>query len=301
LCTLDIIQLTDHAPARNEKLRALRQTVAAGGPATNAAVTFAHCGGSAHLLTGLGRHALVAGIVDDLATHRVSVRDLAPERSEPPAVSSIVVTQATGDRAVVSTNASSYVLHIPEDLDQLVAKANVVELDGHHMALAQSAAEAAADRSVLTVLDGGSWKPGSERLLRYIDVAVCSADFRPPGTATPTEVLGFLLDAGVRRAAITQGSQPVLWREEAAGGEIPVPRVEVADTLGAGDILHGALAYALATGPQGTASFSSALELATTVASRSCRSFGTRTWMLNATPTTPPGYSASGRPSQAHR
>jgi sugar/nucleoside kinase (ribokinase family) len=108
-------------------------------------------------------------------------------------------------------------------------------------------------------------------------------------------VLGFLLDSGVRQAAITRGSQPVLWREEAAGGEIPVPQVEVADTLAAGDVLHGALAYALATDPRDDARFSSALKIATTVASRSCRSFGTRTWMFNVALATPPGYSAAGQ------
>lgn len=295
LCTLDIIQLSDHIPAPNEKLRALQQTVAAGGPATNAAVTFAHCGGSAHLLTGLGRHPLVAGITSDLTAHGVSVRDLASDRSGPPTVSSIIVTRATGDRAVVSTNASDYVLRDPEDLDLLTASADVVELDGHHMGLAQTIAEAAAERSVLTVLDGGSWKSGSEQLLRHIDVAACSADFRPPGTVTPAEVLEFLLDSGVRMAVITRGAQPTLWRGDGAGGELPVPTVKVADTLGAGDVFHGALTHALATGSLEGAGPRACLEFATTVASRSCGSFGTRAW-LNKAAASPPEYSVPDRP-----
>lgn len=44
LCTLDVIQLVDHVPAPDEKLTAREQTVAAGGPAANAAVTFAYLG-----------------------------------------------------------------------------------------------------------------------------------------------------------------------------------------------------------------------------------------------------------------
>ena len=40
LVTLDVVYLTDHPPTRNQKIVASDYTVAAGGPATNAAVAF---------------------------------------------------------------------------------------------------------------------------------------------------------------------------------------------------------------------------------------------------------------------
>src|SRR5690625_5980424 len=55
LATLDVIHRVDASPGPDEKVTALSQFVAAGGPAANAAVTFAALGGHAVLLTALGR------------------------------------------------------------------------------------------------------------------------------------------------------------------------------------------------------------------------------------------------------
>ena len=182
LCTLDVIQLVDRVPGSNEKLTAHEQVVAAGGPAANAAVAFAHLGGAATLLTAIGCHPLGIAVVADLERLGVTVVDLAADSVEPPAVSSVLVTASSGDRAVASTNATAYRLAPPDDLDTLVTDCDIVEFDGHHPELAVAAARAARAAGRRTVLDGGSWKAGTERLLPWIDVAVCSADFRPPGT-----------------------------------------------------------------------------------------------------------------------
>ncbi|MGW3241928.1 PfkB family carbohydrate kinase [Streptomyces sp. NPDC001070] len=280
LCTLDVITLVDHVPAPNEKLTARTQTVAAGGPATGAAATFAHLGGEAVLLTAFGGHPLAAAIDADLAGLGVDVINLTADSPEPPAVSTILVTAATGDRAVASTNATSWTsVSPPGDLSVLVADADLVLVDAHHPALAVPAVRLARAAGVPAVLDAGSWRPATATLLPYVDIAVCSADFHPPGTSTPAEVLAFLHDAGVRWPAITQGASPIL----RPGGHIPVPVVSpVVDTLGAGDVLHGALAHHLAahvTTRLTPAAFDAALRFAADTAARSCASFGTRAWM----------------------
>ena len=50
LVTLDLIYLANSAPQNNQKIVATDYTVAAGGPATNAAVTFSHLGNQATVL-----------------------------------------------------------------------------------------------------------------------------------------------------------------------------------------------------------------------------------------------------------
>ncbi|MFE0252739.1 PfkB family carbohydrate kinase [Streptomyces sp. NPDC059010] len=280
LCTLDVIQLVDHVPASDEKLTAREQTVAAGGPAANAAVTFAHLGGAAALLTAIGSHPLALAVTADLDRAGVTVSDLAPDATDPPAVSSIMVTASTGQRAVASTNATGHRLAPPDHLGALVAACDIVQLDGHHMELATATARTARAVGRRTVLDAGSWKPGTEHLLESVDVAVCSADFRPPGTRTPTDVLRFLRRRGVAWTAVSQGGRPLVWAGPDGGGTVDVPSVPVADTLGAGDVLHGALTHHLAARGQLTSQdFVRALEAAAAVASRACASFGTRAWM----------------------
>ncbi|MCX5366363.1 PfkB family carbohydrate kinase [Streptomyces sp. NBC_00124] len=281
LCTLDVIQLVDHVPASNEKLTSRRQTIAAGGPAANAAVAFSHLGGAARLLTAIGSHPLGLGATTDLHRLGVTVSDLTRDATEPPAVSSIMVTASTGERAVASTNATDHRVTPPDDLDTLVAACDVVEFDGHHMDLAVSAARTARAIGRPTVLDAGSWKDGMENLLPSIDVAVCSADFHPLGTSTPTETLRFLQEHGVRWSAVTQGAEPIVWLGPDDSGTVDVPTVPVTDTLGAGDFLHGALTHHLALqGHLTSQHFTEALRAAATVASRACTSFGTRAWML---------------------
>lgn len=75
--------------------------------------------------------------------------------------------------------------------------------------------------------------------------------------------------------AITRGERPIIYDTPEGSGEIAIESVEAVDTLGAGDILHGAFCYYYAKGNQ----FVVALQQASRVATLSCRTFGTRTWM----------------------
>ena len=95
---MDVVHRVARPPAPDEKVTALGQEIAAGGPATNAAVTFARLGGDATLLTAFGGHPLARFASDEVTAHGVAVLDATPGFAEPPAVSGIMVTDATGDR-----------------------------------------------------------------------------------------------------------------------------------------------------------------------------------------------------------
>ncbi|BCY07551.1 PfkB family carbohydrate kinase [Actinoplanes sp. L3-i22] len=273
LCTLDIVQLVTAYPAADEKVTALAQTVAAGGPATNAAVTAAYLGEPATLLTAVGRHPLAAGIRADLAARGVDLIDLAATDEGAPPVSSIVVS--AGHRAVVSTNGAARAPAVP-DLGFLRG-ARAVQVDGHYPALARAVLTEARRLGIPTLLDAGSWKAVTPDLLPLLDVVVCSADFHPPGV---TDVPAFLAAHGVRWIAISRGPEPILrWTGTDLVAQ-PVPQATVVDTLGAGDVLHGALTVAVAhRWPLTDTTFAEALDEAAAPATRSCTSFGTRAWM----------------------
>lgn len=78
LATLDVIHRVDAPPGPNQKITAAAQFVAAGGPAANAAVTFAALGGHAVLVTALGQGAIAQTITAELAAQGVEVHDIAP-------------------------------------------------------------------------------------------------------------------------------------------------------------------------------------------------------------------------------
>ncbi|MGW3964658.1 PfkB family carbohydrate kinase [Amycolatopsis sp. NPDC005003] len=260
LCTVDLVQRVEELPAPGEKVQSLQVDVAAGGPATNAAVTAAALGAEATLLTVLGAHPLAALARADLEAHGVRVVDLDPGRAAPPAVSAVAVRDRDGERTVVSRNAAGSEATWSGTVD-----ADVVLVDGHHPNLALSVARAAGDLPV--VLDAGSWKPVLDELLPLVDVAACSAHFSAPGPG--------LHERGVPTVITTAGAHPVRWSTADGGsGEVPVADVEARDTLGAGDVWHGALAVAVVREPTVT----DRIRFANEVAAERVRHVGPRSW-----------------------
>ncbi|GAA3337287.1 PfkB family carbohydrate kinase [Amorphoplanes nipponensis] len=276
LATVDLVQRVERLPGVDAKAEALAADVAAGGPATNAAITAAALGATVTLVTAVGAHPLAGLIHADAAAYGVTVLDATPLARTPPPVSAVTVLDATGERTIVSRNAAGAEVPVPPGLAGVLAGADVVLADGHHPRLARAAA--ACGRPLL--LDAGSWRPVFADLLPAADVVVCSAAFRPPGPAPVREALRA---AGVRRGAVTHGPAPVRWWSGDESGELTVPPVAAVDTAGAGDVFHGALAVALGRGDE----LVPALRYAVGVAGVRVRHAGPRAW-LRALPGAPP-------------
>lgn len=274
LVTLDLIYLAEAVPRSDQKIVAADYTVAAGGPATNAAVTFSYLGNQAELLTVVGSHPLQNLISADLERYKVTVQDLDLTQLQPPPVSSIIVTQATGERAVISINAVRTQILSDRLPNNTIRGVDIVLIDGHQMAIGEIIAQQAQENHIPVVIDGGSWKPGFEKVLPFVDYAICSANFYPPGCNTTAEVFAYLTEVGISHIAITHGENPIQYQTNNQIETLAVPHVCVVDTLGAGDIFHGAFCYYILQ-----ASFPEALSAAARVAARSCEYFGTRRWM----------------------
>lgn len=283
LSTLDLIYQVDAAPLPNSKSAARSQAVFAGGPATNAAITFSLLGGEATLVSPLGRHALAGVVRGELAAHSVEHHDLAPDFGGLPAVSSIFVTEGSGDRSVVSANAAALAGH-PKRLPPLALEGFAAILfDGHHLDTLAPLLLDARRAGLCRVLDGGSWKPQLPALLPEFDAVIASGNFLPPGCTDHASVLRFLGEAGIRHCAVTRGEQPILWLDGETVRQLPVPRVAAVDTLGAGDVFHGAFCAAF---EPGAPDFPAALAFAARVASLSAGVMGPRAWVDRLT-----GYS----------
>ncbi|MBD2325515.1 PfkB family carbohydrate kinase [Alkalinema sp. FACHB-956] len=281
LTTVDFIYLAEAPPQANQKVVAIESLISAGGPATNAAVAFAALGGAATLLSSVGQHPITSLIHADLESCGVRLMDLTPEQTASPPVSSIVITQATGDRSVISLNAQR--TQVPADslpqepLQALLADTDVVLIDGHQMALSAAIAQEAKRLGIPVVIDGGSWKPGFDTVLPFVEYAICSANFQPPGCATQADVFAYLRQFGIQTIAITQGAGPIVWCDLAhptLQARQP-PSIVPVDTLGAGDIFHGAFCHAILQ-----QNLINSLDFAGKTAAFACRFLGTRSWSL---------------------
>lgn len=275
LITLDFIYSVHEYPKKNQKIVASDYLVSAGGPATNAAVTF-NCLGNQSSLSGvLGIHPLTQLIRSDLENYQINIIDLDPNRLEAPPVSSILVTPNTGERTVISINATksqvSNRLNLLESLDNI----DIILIDGHQIPISQEIIQQAKIKQIPIVLDAGSWKPGLEQILPDINSVICLDNFYPPNCQNSEDVFTYLQSLNIPNIAITKGEKPIQYASLKEGsGNIPIPQIQAIDTLGAGDILHGAFCHFILS-----QNFTTALAESAQIAAKSCLSFGTRQWI----------------------
>jgi sugar/nucleoside kinase (ribokinase family) len=274
VATLDVVQRVARRPGVDEKVVAQRSDIATGGPAAAAAITFGALGGHSVLLSALGPGPVGRLVAEKLADAGVQVVDAWAGGADL-SISAITVLESTGQRSVVSRNAQDLTAVVPAAVPALVRETDVVLIDGHHPDLALAAARAAQATGVPVVLDCGSAKPVYAGLVPLADAAVCSANFTAEGRAGFDAVSVVLLADGARLVAMTAGAAPVRWRTRETAGTVEVPVVAVRDTLGAGDVLQGAVAFARARGvtdPERSLSFGVA------VASLRVQHVGPLTW-----------------------
>jgi sugar/nucleoside kinase (ribokinase family) len=242
---IDITFLADTLPSGDEKTIADDYAVAFGGNATTAAFCAAKLGLDCDLLC---QHAddWLARMFGEMASRAgvtVHGRKVA-------ASSLSFIRPNEGKRAIVRCRDDDY-LHPFPVLN--LEGCRGLHVDGHMADAALHYARACRERGILTSLDGGSARPGTDELLRYIDVAVVSERMCEQMALNPLAMLEYLRERGCLVGAVTLGERGLVWYED--DGEVQtmparhVPADKVIDTSGAGDVFHGAYFYSALTRP----------------------------------------------------
>lgn len=272
ITTLDILYPVDSYPNENEKVNALKICHFVGGPATNAAITFAALGGVATLVSAVGDHHWGTFIKNRLKKYNVKHMDLAKGSSPVPTTSSIAINVKNGNRTVFTASSSPYTPDstIPEDV--LSGRYDVLCTDGFLAPLVIDICDRQVEKiSPKVVFDGGSYKPETDHLLQHVSHPIFSERFTWPH-ADPLE--SFLHDQKIDQYAITRGERPILYFHKDTKVKVEVPEVRAVDTLAAGDIFHGAFSYYICDHD-----FINSLSLSANIASLSCQFLGPRKWI----------------------
>ncbi|WP_308916480.1 PfkB family carbohydrate kinase [Jannaschia sp. LMIT008] len=234
ISVLDYVHHLDVLPAGDAKHRSHAFERIGGGCAANAAVGAARLGGAVTLVTRLGTDP--AG--DELAAMLGGQGlDLRAARGGSQPVSSVMVAR-TGERMIVNFPGADLPT-VPPPLPPV----DGVLVDCRWPEAAEAALRHARALGVPSVLDGERFTP--EPLAALADSVVFStqglADFT--GLADPDAALAQAADRLPGRVAYTDGPRGVVWH---GGPSVPAPAVAAVDTLGAGDLWHGAFALACA-------------------------------------------------------
>jgi sugar/nucleoside kinase (ribokinase family) len=278
LTTVDAIFSFPRFPKEDTKNTADRYAMAAGGPASNAAVAFSHLGGTAHLISALGRSSLAAFAKRDLKRYHVHHVDLTESRVDDPAFSAIAISEESSSRTILTSpaiNDDLMSVDSGEGWISVVNNVDIVLLDGHQTKIAEVIARHAKEDGKPVVLDGDLYKPGLEAILPMVDVAIFGKSFALPGIEDSVELLKYFASHGVTEVVATNGAKPIRFLSDGTMGRVDVEPVHAVDTLAAGDFFHGAYCFGLTQG----LGLEKALRLASNVARQSVSHFGTRAWM----------------------
>lgn len=251
IAVVDFIFRFDTVPHSSGKHIATGFEPVVGGMATNGAIAVTRLGGEGALMSRVGADPNGRFTLDEIMAHGVDVTAVAETTDAPTSLSAVAIGD-DGERMLFNYQDPRLLLDVPSPPRAAFGAFDALLVDTRWPAAGVAGLELAAERGVPGVadIDHGIDAHWLEASLRAASHVVFSSE----GLATSLGIDG--LDAGVAEArrltpgriAVTMGGDGVVWLDGETLRRVPAFPVRAIDTLGAGDVFHGALALALGEG-----------------------------------------------------
>lgn len=243
-CGYDMIYCIPGRVEENIKARVSEVYELPGGPAACAAALTGKWGLTTRLVTRVGDDLFADAILQGLCRFAVDVSYVKRFAGASSSRSFVLRHADNGNRTAFNYpgTATEEELPLPPQWDVLL-------LDGHEVQASYRAL--AADSPAVSILDGGTAREETVALARKVDYLVCSevfaAGFTGAGLALEDRrqlaAQYTKLNELAPRVVVTLGDRGLLYRQGNELLRLPAFGVACVDTLGAGDIFHGAFAY----------------------------------------------------------
>ena len=283
--TLDVLYWLDRFPEEDAKSYARQLHAAPGGPALTAAITHSLLGGQTMLVSAVGVGPWSGPVLEEIDRQGIRLLDLADGTAFETPLCTVLINAARATRTIVNPPISEVQLrHLAASWTAAIPAAwgaipSVVLSDGFFFEETAELLANCKQAGAALCLDGGSWKPGTTELASLLTVAICSERFSIPGhTSGPDGIFAWFAAKGVPHIAVTRGAKSILAWDRGRYFEIEVAKISATNTLGAGDVLHGAFCHHFALKPD----FEAALRQASRIATLSCQSLGLQQWVKQA-------------------
>ena len=248
LAVQDIILFVPEIPRDPVKTHATGRSEVGGGPAANAGVAISRLGGEARLAARLGKDLIGQSLRRELSAEGVDVTQvrLFDDRQSPV---SMILSEDGGERLIVADTDKG----LPPDpgwLD-LSDLGEAVLADTSWPEATARLFDEARRKAVPSVLDADVSRSGPDTIRALVAAADYVVFSRPGlkqlvGDGDAGDGLAHLTGPHHRLIGVTDGPRGLFWRRDGALVQSRPPVVNAVDTLGAGDVFHGALALAIA-------------------------------------------------------
>ena len=275
---LDLNVSVDTFPKANEGRRVLMNTWQGGGKVATGIVASARLGAECTIIGAVGGDLYGCFCAQDLVRHGVNTDALYIGSEDTTALSVVVSDRETGGRSILYHPGSIQMPALTDASRAMIRSAKCLFLaaaGGIHREAAQIAREAGA----VTLMDADDTSQTMLDLLPLIDVFIASETFYDTryGDGLYEPHLRELMAMGPSIAVFTLGEKGCAGIGPEGYFRLPAYPVEVVDTVGAGDVYHGAYAAALVQGKNAK----DAANYASAVAAIKCTRIGGRAGIPN--------------------
>jgi len=260
-------------PDAGSKAQASDFIVTVGGQAGNAAVAAARLGGRVSFSGPLGstEDEFAAQICQSLTREHVDCR-YALRVAGAISSASLILIDAAGEKMIATRRDHGLVDIAPTDPALMVADADAVLLDNRYPDFVVPICRAARERGIPRVLDLDNAAPADDPLLLASSHVIASAEALRGSTGiadlrAALKKLGRSFDGFL---AFTDGADGTYWLERGEVRHLPAFKVNAIDTLGAGDVFHGAFTFRLVE----TGDVVESMRFAAAAAAIKCTRFG---------------------------
>lgn len=246
----DLVFRVENLPARGNKMRATHFTEYSGGNALNASIAIARLGGRVLMSGPMGDAGEKAAeqIFEDLAQEGIDGSAMVRMPGLVTPISNIMIDH-TGERTIVTyRDPEMWKVTLP-DTGELLKDCDAILTESRCGFVSDLCFEAKR-RGIPVVLDADRAMPLEEKLLQASTHIVFSAEALHATTDTDDDIEALRLIATLTPAfvGVTNGAGGMTWLEGEQERHMAAFPIAAVDTLGAGDVFHGAFTLAIAEG-----------------------------------------------------
>ena len=211
-----------------------------GGPVSTGLVTMAKLGANVGYIGKAGDDQWGDFIIGEYKRYGVDISHITVEKGKTSPCVVVLVQAGTGERVFLPIPTDLSPLKLMESDAEYIADSRMLFISGEEDS-AVEAAQIAKRHGIPVLLDGVV----VGKLENLVDMAVCGQEmaYRVTRTRDPQDAIAKLPSEGCGVVGITLGDKGSIFRTEKRVIEQRAFSVSVADTTGAGDVFHGALAF----------------------------------------------------------
>jgi sugar/nucleoside kinase (ribokinase family) len=274
MAVLDLVSALPRWPEPDEKMNVGEFVFEGGGQVATALAAASRMGAGTAIIGIIGDDFFGNMIREGLKADGVDLTNLVSDPGTRSPFSVCLSDQETGKRTILFTEKVGRGLVISDVPRALIETCRFLHLDGNFTTCAIKAARWAREAGVKIMLDAEKNRPGMDFLLKHVDYVIASERFCREMTSYPDvrDGIRLLAEKVSGFCGVTLGERGFLGVENGEIFKVPAFPVETVDTLGAGDVFHGAFLVALLRGWENR----KAARFASAAAALTCRALGGR-------------------------